>query len=148
KANALTSYSDFLSQPFIDASFEYTKILTGQAVKKSRAEEMTQAIDRSLGDALAQLYVKKYFPEDAKKRMAVLVGNLKKAFEARINKLDWMSDSTKAKAKEKLYAFTEKIGYPDKWRDYSNVDVHRDTYFENCMSANKNDYLYSVAKVG
>ena len=148
KADALTSYSNFLSQPFIDASFAYTKILTGQAVKKTRAEEMVQAVDRSLGQALAQLYIKKYFPEDAKKRMAVLVNNLKKALEARIIKLDWMSDSTKAKAKEKLLAFTEKIGYPDKWRDYSNVVVKRDAYFENCLSANKNDYNYSLAKLG
>jgi putative endopeptidase len=148
KAKALTNYSNFLSQPFVDAAFEYTKSLTGQAVKKPRAEEMTQAVDASLGHALAQLYVKKYFPEDAKKRMAVLVDNLKKAFEARINNLDWMSDSTKTKAKEKLYAFTEKIGYPDKWRDYSRVEVKRDAYFENRLSASKNDYLYSLAKVG
>jgi putative endopeptidase len=148
KAHALTNYSNFLSQPFVDASFEYTKTLTGQAVKKPRSEEMVQAVDASLGHALAQLYVKKYFPEEAKKRMAVLVDNLKKAFEARINNLDWMSDSTKAKAKEKLYAFTEKIGYPDKWRDYSNVDVKRDAYFENRLSANKNDFNYSLAKVG
>ena len=148
KANALTNYANFLSQPFVDASFAYTKILTGQAVKKSRAEEMTQAVDRSLGQALAQLYVKKYFPEDAKKRMAVLVDNLEKAFEARINKLDWMSDATKAKAKEKLHAFTEKIGYPAKWRDYSKVTVKRDAYFENRLSANKNDYAYSLDKVG
>ena len=148
KANVLTTYSNYLSQPFVDASFAYTKILTGQAVKKTRAEEMTQAVDRSLGQALAQLYIKKYFPEDAKKRMAVLVDNLKKALEVRITKLDWMSDSTKAKAKEKLQAFTEKIGYPDKWRDYSNVVVRRDAYFENCLSANKNDYNYSLAKLG
>ncbi|MES2777605.1 MAG: M13 family metallopeptidase [Bacteroidota bacterium] len=148
KANALSSYANYLSQPFVDATFEYTKMLTGQAVKKPRAEEMTQAVDRSLGHALAQLYVKKYFPEDAKKRMGVLVDNLEKAFEARISKLDWMSDSTKAKAKEKLQAFTEKIGYPDKWRDYSNVEVKRDAYFENRLSANKNDYNYSLAKLG
>jgi putative endopeptidase len=148
KASALNNYANFLSQPFVDASFEYAKILTGQAVKKTRAEEMTQAVDRSLGQALAQLYVKKYFPEEAKKRMAVLVDNLKKAFEARINRLDWMSDSTKTKAKEKLYAFTEKIGYPDKWRDYSKVEVKRDAYFENRLSANKNDYLYRLERVG
>jgi len=148
KANALTSYSNFLSQPFVDASFEYTKVLTGQAVKKTRAEEMTQAVDRSLGHALAQLYVKKYFPEEAKKRMRVLVDNLKKAFETRINNLDWMSDSTKTKAKEKLHAFTEKIGYPDKWRDYSKVDVKKDAYFENRLSANKNDFFYNLAKLG
>ncbi len=148
KANALTNYANFLSQPFVDASFAYTKILTGQAVKQSRAEEMTQAVDRSIGDALAQLYVKKYFPESAKKRMEILVANLEKAFEARINRLDWMSDSTKAKAKEKLYAFTEKIGYPDKWRDYGKVDVKRDAYFENRLAATKNEYLYNLAKVG
>jgi len=148
KANALTTYANLLSQPFADASFEYTKVLTGQAVKKTRAEEMTQAVDRSLGHALAQLYVKKYFPEASKKRMAVLIDNLKKAFETRINNLDWMSDSTKTKAKEKLLAFTEKIGYPDKWRDYSNVEVKRDAYFENRLSANKNDYVYFLSKIG
>jgi putative endopeptidase len=148
KANALTNYANFLSQPFADAAFEYTKVLTGQAVKKTRAEEMTQAVDRSIGHALAQLYVKKYFPAEAKQRMKVLVNNLKKAFEARINKLDWMSDSTKTKAKEKLYAFSEKIGYPDKWRDYSNVEVKREAYFENRISANKNDYHYNLSKLG
>ncbi len=148
KAHALTNYANYLSQPFVDASFAYAKILTGQAVKKTRAEEMTQAVDGSLGEALAQLYVKKYFPEAARQRMAVLVDNLKKAFEARITKLDWMSDSTKTRAKEKLYAFSQKIGYPDKWRDYSKVDVKRNAYFENRLSANKNDYVQSLAKVG
>ncbi len=148
KATTLSSYANYLSQPFADATLEYTRVLTGQAGKKTRAEEMTQAVDQSLGDALAQLYVKKYFPEEAKKRMRVLVDNLKKAFEARIEKLDWMSDSTKAKAKEKLYAFTEKIGYPDKWRDYTNVEVNRNTYFENRLSANQNEFAYMLAKVG
>jgi putative endopeptidase len=148
KANALTNYSNFLSQPFVDASFAYTKVLTGQAAMKPRAEGIVQAVDAALGHALAQLYVKKYFPEEARERMVVLVDNLRIAFEARINRLDWMSDSTKAKAKEKLDAFTEKIGYPDKWRDYSNVEVKRETYFENCLSANKIDYLYSLSKIG
>ncbi len=148
KAKSISTFANFLSEPFANASFAYSKILTGQAVRKPRAEEITEAVDRSLGHALAQLYVKKYFPEEAKKRMRVLVDNLKKAFETRITKLEWMSDSTKTKAKEKLYAFTEKIGYPDKWRDYSNVEVNKDTYFENRLSANKNDYLYNVAKAG
>lgn len=148
KASVLTNYANYLSQPFVDAFFNYSKILTGQAVKKPRAEEMTHAVDQSLGHALAQLYVKKYFPEEAKKRMAVLVDNLEKAFEERINRLEWMSDSTKAKAKEKLYAFTEKIGYPDKWRDYSAVEVKKDAYFENRIAANKNDYIYNTSRVG
>jgi putative endopeptidase len=148
KAHALTTYANFLSQPFVDASFAYAKTLTGQAVKKPRAEEMVQAVDGALGEALAQLYVKKYFPEEAKRRMRVLVDNLKKAFEVRIDRLDWMSDSTKTKAKEKLYAFTEKIGYPDKWRDYSAVTVKRDAYFENQLLAEKNDYQHDLAKLG
>lgn len=148
KANTISTYANALSKPFVNAVFEYTKALTGQAAKKPRAEEMVSAVDNYLGQALAQLYVKKYFTEAAKKRMLELVNNLQKAFEARINNLDWMSDSTKAKAKEKLYALTKKIGYPDKWKDYSNVVVNRNTYFENIVSANKNEYQYQIAKLG
>ena len=147
KASSISTYANALSKPFADASFAYTKVLTGQAVKKPRAEEMVSAVDGYLGQALAQLYVKKYFTEDAKKRMLELVNNMQKAFEERIDKLDWMSDSTKAKAKEKLHTFSPKIGYPDKWKDYSNVVVNRNTYFENLVSASKNEYLYQLAKV-
>lgn len=148
KAKSLSTYADYLSEPFALASFAYSKILTGQATQKPRGEEITEAVDRSLGHGLAQLYVRKYFPEEAKKRMRVLVDNLKIAFENRITNLDWMSDSTKAKAKEKLYAFSEKIGYPDKWRDYSHVKINRATYFENRLATSQNDFNYMVAKVG
>ncbi len=101
RAKTLVSYADFLSKPFTKASFEYAKVLSGQATQKPRGEEITEAVDRSLGHGLAQLYVKKYFPEEAKRRMKELVKNLKTAFENRITNLDWMSDSTKAKAKRK-----------------------------------------------
>lgn len=148
RAKTLVSYADFLSKPFTKASFEYAKFLTGQATQKPRGEEITEAVDRSLGHGLAQLYVKKYFPEEAKRRMKELVKNLKTAFENRITNLDWMSDSTKAKAKEKLYAFTEKIGYPDKWRDYSKVVINRGTYFENRLATSKNDFAYAISKIG
>lgn len=148
KAKSLITYADFLSKDFTSAAFEYSKILTGQSIQKPRGEEITDAVDKSLGHGLAQLYVKKYFPEEAKKRMRVLVDNLKKAFENRINNLEWMSDSTKAKAKEKLYAFSEKIGYPDKWRDYSKVTINRSTYFENRLATNQNDFNYAISKVG
>lgn len=148
KARTLTAAADFLSKDFTTASFEYSKVLTGQSTQKPRGEEITEAVDRSLGHGLAQLYVKKYFPEEAKKRMRVLVDNLKTAFENRITQLDWMSDSTKAKAKEKLYAFSEKIGYPDKWRDYSAVKINRGTYFENRLATSQNDFNYMIAKVG
>jgi len=80
--------------------------------------------------------------------MLDLVNNLQKAFEVRINNLDWMSDSTKVKAKDKLHAFIKKIGYTDKWRDYSKVLIDRNKYFENLVACDKNEYLYQVAKVG
>src|SRR5436305_13188526 len=96
--------------------------------------------DNNLGYYLGQLYVKKYFTDDAKKRMLDLVNNLQTAFANRIAKLDWMSDSTKKIAKDKLQAFLKKIGYTDKWRDYSKVNIDRSKYFENLVSCSKNEY--------
>jgi putative endopeptidase len=148
KANSMERYADDLSKPFADASFEYTKVLSGQAVQKSRGEKMANVVDNYLGEALGELYVKKYFSEDAKKRMLILVNNLQKAYGKRIDKLDWMSPGTKQKAKEKLFAMTKKIGYPDKWKDYSNVQIARDTYFENMVSAAKAAYQFQLAKLG
>ena len=148
KANSLERYADDLSKPFADASFEYTKVLSGQAVQKTRGEKMANVVDNYLGEALGELYVKKYFPEDAKKRMLVLVNNLQKAYAIRIDKLEWMSPDTKQKAKEKLAAMTKKIGYPDKWRDYSTVKIARNTYFENMVSAATAAYQFQLAKLG
>jgi len=148
KANSLKRYADDLSKPFADASFEYTKVLSGQAVQKSRGEKMANVVDNYLGEALGELYVKKYFSEDAKKRMLILVNNLQKAYAKRIDKLEWMSPITKQKAKEKLFAITKKIGYPDKWRNYSNVHVARNTYFENMVSAAAALYQFELAKLG
>ena len=147
KAGTLEDYAGTLSEPFIDASFEFSKVLSGQATQKSRKQIMTESVDGYLGQALGQLYVKKYFNEDSKKRVLALVNNLQKAFENRINHLDWMSDSTKRKAIEKLYAITKKIGYPDKWRDYDKVQINRSAYFENVLSLNQNDYQYQLAKL-
>ncbi|MEP6514192.1 MAG: M13 family metallopeptidase, partial [Parafilimonas sp.] len=139
----------FLSNDFVTANFEYyDKALSGQQQMKPRWEEVYQVINGNLGEALGELYVKKYFSEDAKKRITELVNNLQKAFEARIKKLDWMSDSTKQKAKEKLYTFIKKVGYPGKWRDYSNATIDKHTYFENILSCGKNEYNYQVSKIG
>jgi len=147
KESTLATYANDLSKPFVDASFELTKTLSGQAVQKSRKQVMTASVDRYLGDALGQLYVKRYFNEDAKNRVLALVNNLQKSLENRINHLDWMSDSTKQKAKEKLYAIIKKIGYPDKWRNYDKVNIDRNKYFENLLSCNQNDYQYRLAKL-
>ena len=147
KAASTTTFVDALSKPFVNASFEFTKVLSGQATQKSRKQIMTENVDGLLGMALAQVYVKKYFKEAAKKRMLELVNNLQKSFENRINNLDWMSDSTKVKAKEKLYAITKKIGYPDKWRDYDKVSIDRSKYFENVLSLYQNDYQFQLSKL-
>jgi len=147
KANTLSNYAETLSQPFVDASFQFGSALSGQATQKSRRQIMTENVDRYLGQALGQLYVKRYFNEDAKKRVLVLVNNLQKAFENRINHLDWMTDSTKQKAKEKLYAITKKLGYPDNWRNYDRVQINRAKYFENVLSLNQNSYRDQLAKL-
>ena len=147
KAYTLNNYADALSKPFVDAAFDFNRIISGQAVQKTRGEKMASAVDQSLGEGLGEIYVKKYFSEDAKKRMLELVNNLQKAFAVRIEKLDWMSDSTKVKAKEKLFAITKKIGYPDKWKDYNNVRIVKGKYFENLVSAAAGNYQYQLAKL-
>ncbi len=147
KVYSISNYADILSKPFVDAAFELNKVISGQAVQKTRGEKMASMVDQSLGEALGQLYVKKYFTEDAKKRTLELVNNLQQALKVRIEKLDWMSDSTKQKAKEKLFAITKKIGYPDKWRDYSNVTIVKDKYFENVVSTASNNYQFQLAKL-
>lgn len=147
KAFTVRNYATALSKPFVDASFEFTKALTGQAKQKTRKQIMTEGVDGWLGQALGQLYVKKYFNEAAKNRVLALVNNLEKAFENRINNLDWMSDSTKVQAKDKLHAITQKIGYPDKWRSYDKVQIDRSKYFENILSLNENDWNFQINKI-
>jgi putative endopeptidase len=143
KAGTLSTYADILSKPFENANFEYAKVLYGQSTQKTRAQLMVQKVDRQLGFALGQLYVKRYFNEEAKKRVLDLVNNLQKAFETRIEQLDWMSDVTKKQAKEKLYTITKKIGYPDVWRTY-NVNIEKGKYFENVVALYKNQYQYQA----
>ncbi|WP_016988797.1 M13 family metallopeptidase [Flavobacterium sp. ACAM 123] len=148
KANTIEGYATDLSGPFVDAAFEFTKVISGQSVQKTRGEIMASAVDNYLGEALGQLYVKKYFPESAKKRMLDLVNNVQKAYAIRIDNLEWMSDSTKRKAKEKLFATTKKIGYPDQWKEYSTVAISRNAYFENLVSAGGAAYSRELKKLG
>jgi putative endopeptidase len=146
KASTLSNYDDVLSKPFEKANFEYRKVLYGQDSQNTRAQLMVQKVDRLLGFALGQLYVKRYFNENAKQRVLDLVNNLQKAFENRINQLDWMSDRTKERAKEKLYTITKKIGYPDVWRTYT-AKIQKDAYFENAVALYQNAYQYNIAKL-
>lgn len=146
-ANILTNYADILSEPFEKAAFEYSKVLSGQAVQQSREQVMVQKVDRQLGFALGKIYVARHFDEAAKKRVLDLVNNLQKAFETRIDQLDWMSDITKVEAKAKLYTITKKIGYPDVWREYKGVNIQKDKYFENVVALRQNNYQYGLDKL-
>lgn len=146
KANSIGSHDDILSRTFQDAAFEYAKVLSGQTEQQPRAKLMTRRVDRQLGFALGQLYVDRYFNEDAKKRALDLVNNFQKTLEKRIDALEWMSDSTKIKAKDKLFAINKKIGYPDVWRTY-DVSIDRDRFFENVVALRQDDYNYQLQQL-
>jgi putative endopeptidase len=138
----------YLSNDFVKARFEHGKILSGQTVMKPRWERMYRVVDASLGDPLSQLYVKKHFTTESKKRMDELVANLTTAFEKRIEKLDWMTDTTKREAKAKLATIIKKIGYPDTWRDFSKVDISKDNFFANVIACKKANNAFELSKLG
>ncbi len=141
--------ADYLSSDFVNQNFNfYGTVLSGQKVLQTRWKRMLRATNGALGEAVGQLYVEKYFPPAAKKRMVELVMNLKYALGERIKKLDWMSDETKQKALAKLEKMSVKIGYPDKWRDYTNLEVNRDSFVENVLRANEFNFKYELDKIG
>ena len=121
-----------LSDNFSDAEFEYSKVVSGVKEQRPRWKRALGATEDALGEAIGQLYVEKYFPESSKQYMLELVENLRAALGVHIQNLTWMSDSTKTRALEKLAAFTVKIGYPDKWKDYSSMNIDPEkSYYEN-----------------
>ena len=146
--NILKSSAPYLSSDFVDATFAYNQVMTGQKVQTPRWQRLSQQTDASIPDLLGQLYVKEYFKPEAKARMEALVANLRKAFAIRIKNLDWMSDATKEKALAKLAAFRSKIGYPSKWRDYEGLVIKSDTYFENTRNVGKWNYNFMVTRLG
>ncbi len=146
--HTIDNLASALSNDFVNASFEFNgKTLSGQKKLKERWERNYSVIDQNLGEALGQLYVKKHFSDDAKKKMQQLVNNLQVAFEKRIDKLDWMSDSTKQKAIAKLQTFIKKVGFPDKWRDYSKVAISKNDFFGNLLACSKNEYNFQISKI-
>ena len=129
--------SPYLSDAFADANFDmYSRAMSGKQVKMPRWKHSLDVPNTMLGEAVGQLYVEKFFPADSKKKMQQLVDNLKKALGEHIATLSWMSPKTKVNALVKLNSFTVKIGYPDKWRDYSNLDIDpAKSYWENVLNA-------------
>ena len=140
--------------PYLSTSFDttrfafYGKTMRGQEAQEPRWKRVMQVVDGSIGDLLGQMYVDKNFKPEAKKRMLELVNNLQATYAERIQKLDWMSDSTKQKATTKLNAFMKKIGYTDKWRDYSAVTIVNNDYVKNVLASSQWEYNYDLNKLG
>lgn len=149
KWNVISSLAPYLSGAFVNESFDFNgRYLNGSQQMQPKWKKVLQTIDGSIGEALGQLYVEQYFPPQAKERAQHIVSNLLKAMGERIKGLDWMSDSTKKEALTKLSTFKVKIGYPDKWMDYSNVNVSRDSYLNNVLMAAEFNFEDGLKKVG
>lgn len=147
--NLLDGSANYLNSAIVDQNFEFFgKTLSGQQELQPRWKRVMGVTSNGLGEAIGQMYVERYFPPSSKDRMVELVENLRKAFAIRIQKLDWMSDDTKKEALAKLDRITVKIGYPDKWKDYSSMDVVADSYIKNVRAANAYEFQRSLDKIG
>ena len=150
QANLLSSACENLSDDFYEASFEFfAKQMSGIQEQKPRWKRAMTVPNKILAEAVGQMYVKKYFPEKDKQRMLEIVKNIQAGLGQRVAALDWMSDATKAKAQEKLSSFTVKIGYPDKWKDYSSLSINpENSYYENLRAASRWYTEDNLAKIG
>jgi putative endopeptidase len=147
--DAINRATGALSKGFRDARFEfYGKTLRGQQAPTERWKIVVNSVDQNLGELLGQLYAERYFKPEAKERMLSLVNNLQRVYNNRMEKLDWMTPETKRKAQAKLAAFIKKIGYPDKWKKYDDVEISRGSYYANLQSAKKHEYKEMVDKLG
>jgi len=147
--HTVDSAAPYLSDAFADENYAfYGKTLNGQKEQKPRWKRVLGTIESDAGEAFGQLYVKVAFSPEAKAKMETLVKNLADALKERIQGLSWMSDETKAKAIAKWETFTPKIGYPDKWRDWSGLETDRDSYLGNVRAANAFNYKFSLSKIG
>ena len=146
--NLLSAAAPYLSDAFVDANFEfYGKTLSGKQELQIRWKRVLSTVNSVLADAVGQKYVARYFPASSKEKMLKMVDDLQQALGERIAGLEWMSDVTKAKAQEKLSSFIVKIGYPDKWRDYSGLDIKDDSYWGNVCRSNIFEMDYMLADV-
>ena len=139
QAQLLTDACGAISDDFYDASFDFfSRQMSGAQEQKPRWKRAMSVPNGILGEAVGEMYVAKYFPEKDKQRMLEIVKNIQTALGQHVAALDWMSDSTKAKAQEKLSSFTVKIGYPDKWKDYSTLEIDPSkSYYENLNAASQ-----------
>lgn len=146
----LNNAASYLDDDFYNTQFDfYGRTLSGQQEPRARWKRSLSTTDAVLSEALGEIYVERYFPQTSKDRMLKLVANLQEALGQHIAQLEWMSDETKARALEKLAAVTVKIGYPDKWRDYSALEISTEkSYWENLKNASMFETAYMLDKIG
>ncbi|MCG8370223.1 MAG: peptidase M13 [Proteobacteria bacterium] len=147
--NALNNTAGRLTKELDVQNFEfYGKVLSGTEEQRPDWRRAVSTVDGTLGEIVGKVYVKEYFPPEAKERMLELVGNLVKAYEKSIRELDWMGEETKVQALDKLSKFTPMIGYPDKWRDYDALEIERDDFYGNIERAAYAEYKRQLERQG
>lgn len=147
--NLADQAAPYLSKEFDQAHYEFrSKTLSGQPLQQPRWKRGVNAADSNIGEALGKLYVEAYFPAESKAKMEALVSDIRTAMKARIDGLDWMSPETKVKAQEKLSKFRVKIAYPDKWRDYSGLEIKDGDLYGNIERASAFEWDYRAARLG
>lgn len=147
--NLLDAAASCLSDDFVAARFDfYGKVLSGRQVNQPRWKRAVNSVNGMLGELVGEVYVEKYFPAAAKERMVKLVKNLQTALGERIDAQEWMSDSTKIRAHEKLATFHVKVGYPDKWKDYSKLEIKNDSYWANVCRASEWGFNDMYSRIG
>ncbi len=145
----LSTFAGYLPKSFDKEDFRFfSTVMRGTKQQRARTERAIRSTDGLLGMPLGKLFSKKYFPEEDKKKVSEMIENVRSVYGERIDKLTWMSDSTKARAHKKLKAFTYKIGYPDKWKNYSSIEIAPDKLFENVIAASLFQHKESVKKIG
>jgi putative endopeptidase len=147
--HVLRADAPYLAAPFEAESFHfYSTILSGTPAMEPRWQRAARVVDREIGEALGQLYVAKYYPPEAKVRMDAMIHNIVAVMRDRLQKVGWMTEATRQKALAKFDRFYAKVGYPDKWRDYSSLTIGRDDYFANIRAANEFEDRRNLAKLG
>ena len=149
RVHLISEYAAYLSKEIDDEDFSfYHRVLSGQKEPRPRWKRVLDAEDRGMGMVLGRIFVKEYFPESVKKRYSALVEAIRTAYSERIDRLDWMSDATRTKAHQKLAAVTKKVGYPDKWKNYSALVIGQSSYCDNMMSAARWRFDDMLSKFG
>lgn len=146
--NLLTDFSGVLPDRYGIAAFNFGKLFSGAKERRPRWKRVMTAEENAMGELLGKLYVKEFFNEKAKKRYEDMVEAIREALKTRIGQLTWMSDSTKQKAYAKLAAIKKKVGYPDKWKDFSKMEIGQESFAQNVMNANKWWHEYNMNKLG